>query len=139
MDILTATSISNATLPAGRPARLLSLARLRLSLARLRTQNRRYRGSGGVSAENRGAGFQPAFLDRRTGLVYLSQFADGSPAPVHLLDGLPPELVVQRTAAGRVAAVRDCVVAGFVRDGPFLTRDEAMAELAEHGREVLYA
>lgn len=132
MDILTATPISNATPLAGRPARLLSLARLR-------TQNRRYRGRGGVSAENRGAGFQPAFLDRRTGFVYLSQFADGSPAAVHLLDGLPPELVVQRTAAGRVAAVRDSVVAGFVRDGPFLTRDEAMAELAERGREVLYA
>jgi hypothetical protein len=129
MDILTATL---ATLPAGRPARLLSLARLR-------TQNRRYRGSGGVSAENCSAGFRPAFLDSRTGLVYLSQLPDGSPAPVHLLDGLPPELVVQRTAAGRVTAVRDSVVAGFVRDGRFLTRDEAMAELAERGREVLYA
>jgi hypothetical protein len=132
MDILTATPISSATVPAGRPARVLSLARLR-------TQNRRYRGSGGVSAENRGAGFQPAFLDRRTGLVYLSQFPDGSPAPVHLLDGLPPQLVVQRTASGRVAAVRDSVVAGFVRDGRFLTRNETMAELAERGREVLYA
>ncbi|MGH8564198.1 MAG: hypothetical protein ACREXW_08945 [Gammaproteobacteria bacterium] len=132
MDILTATPISNATLPAGRPARLLSLARLR-------TQNRRYRGSGGVSAENRDAGFRPAFLDSRTSLVYLSQFPDGSPAPVHLLDALPPELVVQRTAAGRVAAVRDSVVAGFVRDGRFLTRDQTMAELAERGREVLYA
>lgn len=126
MDILTATPM-----PAGRPARVLSLARLR-------TQNRYYRGSGGVSAENRGAGFRPAFLDSRTGLVYLSQLPDGSPAPVHLLDGLPPELVVQRTAAGRVAAVCDSVVAGFVRDGPFLTRDEAMAKLAERGREVLY-
>jgi hypothetical protein len=131
MDILTATPISSATLRAGRPARLLSLARLRI-------QNRRYRGSG-VSADNRGAGFRPAFRDSRTGLVYLSQFPDGSPAPVHLLDGLPPELVVQRTAAGRVAAVRNSVVAGFVRDGRFLTRDEAMAELAERGREVLYA
>jgi hypothetical protein len=129
MDILTATL---ATLPAGRPTRLLSLACLR-------TQNRRYRGSGGVSAENRSAGFRPAFLDSRTDLVYLSQLPDGSPAPVHLLDGLPPELVVQRTAAGRVTAVRDSVVAGFVRDGRFLTRDEAMAELAERGREVLYA
>jgi hypothetical protein len=48
-------------------------------------------------------------------------------------------LVVQRTAAGRVTAVRDSVVAGFVTDGRFLTRDEAMAKLAERGREVLYA
>jgi hypothetical protein len=132
VDILTATSISSATLPAGQSARVLSLARLR-------TQNRRYRGSSGVSAENRGAGFRPAFLDRRNDLVYLSQFPDGKPAPVHLLDGLPPELVVQRTAARRVTAVRDSVVVGFVRDGRFLTRDEAMAELAERGREVLYA
>ncbi len=132
MDIPMATPISNTTLPVGRAARLLSLTHLR-------RQNRRYRGSGGVSAENRGAGFRPAFLDSRTGLVYLSRFPDGSPAPVHLLDGLPSELVVRRTAAGRVAAVGDSVVAGFVRDGRFLTRNEAIAELAERGREVLYA
>lgn len=37
-----------------------------------------------------------------------------------------------------VAAVRDSV-AGFVRDGRFLTRGEAMTELAERGRELLYA
>ncbi len=130
MSIVTVTS--NPLLAAGRPARLLSLARLR-------EQNRRYRGSGGVSAGNRGAGFRPAFLDRGTGLVYLSRFPDGSPAPVHVLDGLPAELIVERSASGRVAAVRDTVVAGFIRDGRFLLRDEAMAELARYGGEVLYA
>ncbi len=132
MNILTVTPMSNTIPPARQPARLLSLARLR-------EQNRRYRGSGGVSAGNRGAGFLPAFLDRGTGLVYPSRFPDGSPAPVHVLDGLPAELVVRRTESGRVAAVRDTVVAGFVRDGRFLLRHEAMTELARGGPEVLYA
>jgi hypothetical protein len=131
MDMPTIAPISNS-LPAERPGRVLSLGRLR-------AENRRYRASGGVSAGNRRSGFRPAFLDRATGRVYLSKFRDGSPAPVHLLDGLPRELVMQWTDGGRVAAVQDSVVAGFVRDGRFLTRDEVAAELARPGREVLYA
>lgn len=131
MDMPTITPISNG-LAGERPVRPLSLGGLR-------AQNRRYRGSGGVSAGNRGRGFRPAFLDRATGRVYLSRFADGRPAPVHLLDGLPRELVMQWTDSGRVAAVQNSVVAGFVREGRFLTRDEVAVELAQHGREVLYA
>jgi hypothetical protein len=96
-----------------------------LSPRRLRQQNQRFKGSGGISRENRGGGFLPAFSDTRTGAVYLSRFRDGRPAPMHLLDGLPGELIAARTDSGRVTAVRDGVLAGFVRQGQFYTREQA--------------
>src|SRR5512143_105709 len=85
-----------------------------LTQLRLRAENRQFRGSGGVSENNRALGFRPAFLDSVTGHVYLSRFANGIPAPVHLLDGLPDDLVVQRSAEGRIAAVKHTVIAGFL-------------------------
>lgn len=84
-----------------------------------------YRGSGGVSAENRSYGFRPAFRDADTDRVYASAFADGRCAPFHLLDGLPDEVVLARDAGGRVTAVKGSVIAGFLCDGKFYTRDEA--------------
>src|ERR1700682_2778851 len=50
----------------------------------------RFRGTGGVSENNRSLGFQPAFIDRETQTVQLSRFPDGRLAPCHLLDGLAP-------------------------------------------------
>ena len=97
---------------------------------RLERENLRYRGRGGVSAESRPLGFQPAFADRETRAIYLSRFADGRPAPCHLLDGLPRELVVSRRPCGRVAAVKGSLVSGFVRAGRFYTREEAAAQAA---------
>lgn len=97
-----------------------------LNDAMLARQNRRFRGSGGRSEENRHAGFLPAFQDVATRAVYRARFADGRPAPCHILDGLPDEVVVRRDRAGRVAAVKASVVAGFVRDGRFYTREEAI-------------
>jgi hypothetical protein len=44
---------------------------------------------------------------------------------MHLLEGLPDTLLLARAPSGRVTAVKDSVVAGFVRDGRFYTRDEA--------------
>jgi hypothetical protein len=69
----------------------------------LRQQNRAFRGTGGVSAENRALGFAPAFLDTQTGAVYRACFADGRPAPMHLLEGLPPTLVVAHEAGRNIA------------------------------------
>lgn len=98
----------------------------------LRSENRRYRGSGGRSPENRGAGFRPAFRDSETGCVYESRFGDGRPAPCHLLDGLPDAVVLARDDCGRVRDVKPGVVSGFVRDERFYTRDEAAAWMREH-------
>jgi hypothetical protein len=60
----------------------------------------------------------------------ISCFADGRPAPIHLLDGLPADWVTVRGAGGRVLAVKASVVAGFIRGGRFYTRAQA-ASLAE--------
>ena len=91
----------------------------------LRRQNLAFKGTGGVSASNRSQGFAPAFLDTETGSVYLARFADGRPAPMHLLDGLPRELIVSSDAAGRCLAVKRSLVAGFVQAGRFYTREQA--------------
>lgn len=96
-----------------------------LTPAALRRQTARFRGRGGTSEDNRSAGFDPAFLDRETGKVYPSRFADGRHAPLHVLDGLPDELVIARQESGAVSAVKKTVVAGFSRRGRFFTREQA--------------
>jgi len=101
----------------------------------LEAENARYLGSGARSEENRSLGFRPAFMDAETGVVYASCFADGRPAPFHLLDGLPDEVVLARHASGGVKAVKPSVVSGFVRERRFLTRDEAASWV---GRERVH-
>lgn len=91
----------------------------------LRQQNEAHAGSGGRSEENRGLGFRPAFLDFDTQTIHLSRHADGRPAPFHLLDGLPEELIVDRAFSGRVLAAKASLIAGFERDGFFYTRTAA--------------
>ena len=90
----------------------------------LAQENRAFAGTGGVSQGNQQHGFRPAFLETRSGEIYLSRFADGRPAPVHVLDGLPPALVTTRTPAGRASATRRSVISGFVRGSEFYTREE---------------
>jgi hypothetical protein len=89
-----------------------------------------YRGTGGVSENDRSLSFQTAFIDPETCMVYLSRFPDGRLAPCHLLDGLPAELVLARNEQGHVTHIKASVVPGFVHDGHFYTRDETAAMLA---------
>ena len=96
-----------------------------MTIKTLTDQNRIFAGSKGISRENRSLGFIPGFLDRETGRVYVSRKADGSPASIHLLDGLPEDLVLARTLSGQVAAIKGTVIAGFILDGQFYTRDQA--------------
>lgn len=96
-----------------------------VSLNTLAAENRFFAGTGGVSQENRHCGFLPGFLDQDTGVVYLSRWADGRPAPFHALDGLPNHLVLTRGLDGRVMAIKTSVIAGFVRRGCFYTREQA--------------
>ena len=70
-------------------------------------------------------GFRPAFLDYATMRIYPSCFLDGRPAPFHLLDGLPAEVVVDRTPTGRVVRAKATLVSGFERGGFFFTRSAA--------------
>ena len=96
----------------------------RLTERRLIAENQCFQGTGGVSRENRAFGFRPGFLDTGTGSIYLSRFADGRLAPVHLLEGLPDQLALRRAGGGNLA-IKDSVIAGFVYRGRFYTRDEA--------------
>ena len=100
-----------------------------LTTRTLRRQNQVFRGTGGVSAENRTLGFVPAFRDTQTGAVYRACFADGRPAPMHLLDGLPSAVVASRDPTGRVTALKSSVQAGFLRAERFYTREQAAAAL----------
>ena len=96
-----------------------------ITIKALEQQNRHYAGTGGVSQENRIRGFIPGFLDRETGEIYASRRADGTPAPIHMMDGLPDELIVSRTPSGQVAAIKGTVILGFILDGDFYTREQA--------------
>lgn len=98
-----------------------------MNARRLLSENRAYRGTGGISQENRSAGFVPAFLDAETGLIYRSCFADGRPAPIHLLEGLPAHLLCRTSETGQLVAANATLVSGFLQRGKFLTRDEAAA------------
>ena len=102
-----------------------------LRCADLCAESNLHRGSGGRSEDNADLGFRPAFRDADTGTVYSSCFFDGSPAPVHLFDGLPDDVVVNRAASGHVTAVKGSLVSGFLRCGRFYTREEAAAAVRE--------
>jgi len=96
-----------------------------LSERTLRDQNREFAGTGGVSEGNRALSFIPAFCNTRSGECVVSRFADGSNAPVHVLDGLPKQWVISVDKKGHVTAVIKEVVAGFLHRGRFYTREEA--------------
>jgi hypothetical protein len=99
--------------------------RTALSSDELAEDNRRFANTAGISPNYRSAGFVPAYRDDASGRIAESTFADGRPAPIHVLDGLPAEWVMERDQRGRVVKVIATVVAGFVRDGQFYTRAEA--------------
>jgi hypothetical protein len=92
----------------------------------LRGENRLYANTPGVSRNNASLGFRPGYLNRCSGECVLSRFSDGTPAPIHILDGLPESWVQARDAAGHVVAVTAEVVSGFVREDRFYTREEAV-------------
>ena len=97
--------------------------------SRLRSENLAFAGTAGVSPGNRGKGFLPAFCDTESGDVQLSCFRNGSPAPMHLLDGLPETWIKQRSPSGRVAAIKASVIAGFLHGERFYTREQAANSL----------
>lgn len=106
-----------------------------MSVRQLERENTVHLGTGGRSQGNSGLGFRPAFFDFATQTIYPSRFADGRLAPFHLLDGLPDEVVVDRTQNGRVVSTKATLISGFVRDGFFYTRSAAARAVREWSRE----
>lgn len=101
-----------------------------LSELALRHENLLYAKTRGLSRNNRAEGFRPGYLNRRSGEWVLSCFSDGNPAPIHVLDGLPPSWVMTRDETGHVTKTVPEIVSGFIRDGRFYTRDEAIQATA---------
>lgn len=101
-----------------------------LTGAVLAWQNRCFAGTGGVSTGCSEQGFVAAFRDESSGETLLSRFEDGTPANVHVLDGLPDDWVACRDEDNHVTAVRDTVVAGFLHHDRFYTRDEVASLLS---------
>ncbi len=97
----------------------------------LRDENVLFETTRGVSRNNRASGFTPGYLNTCSGERVPSRFADGSLAPVHVLDGLPESWIAERNPDGRVTRTRPGIIAGFLRDGRFFTREQA-ARLAAH-------
>ncbi len=91
----------------------------------LKLENLTFRGTKGVSENNKGDGFKPAFLNQKTGQVELARYSNGSPAPVHLIEGLPEEWAATRGKNGIAVSLLSEIVAGFVREGVFYSREEA--------------
>jgi hypothetical protein len=102
-----------------------------LSQNELKFQNIVWRGTGALSAENRDQGFTPAFLDTERKEIYLSRHANGDVATVHILDGLPEHLRLSGETSATASKAKSNVIAGFVRDGKFYTREEAAAWIKE--------
>jgi len=95
----------------------------------LRRQNLAFACTGGISQENCASGFRPAFYDPTTGHAELARFADGRPAPMHVLDGVPDAWVARRDAFGHIIAIKNTIIAGFIRYGLFYTREQAAAAM----------
>ncbi len=92
----------------------------------LERENIVFRDSCGVSENNAQFKFVPAFQDVVDGRVAMSRFRDGRIAPFHTLDGLPDEWIVVRNKKGNVEAVKESIISGFVFQGKFLNREEAV-------------
>ena len=96
-----------------------------LNVEALRQENLEFSGTTGVSANNRGLGFIPAFMDTETGNVYLSRFANGMPAPIHVLAGLPDNLTEAHGESATALSIKSSVISGFVREETFYSREQA--------------
>ena len=96
----------------------------------LKQENQCFHNTGGISQNNSDIGFRAAFKDELTGNVFLSRFANGAVAPIHLLDGLPKDLVELHEKDGRVVRARKTLTSGFERLGAFFTREQAATLLA---------
>ena len=98
-----------------------------LSNQSIEAENRRFEGTTGVSDVAAALQLIPAFQDARNGRVEIARFANGLPAPMHLIDGLPDEWTLTRDEQGNPASLKCEIICGFLRGDRFYTREEAAA------------
>lgn len=90
----------------------------------LQKENRAYADTCGISQNNRILGFVPAFKQLSSGRVELARMQNGSPAPMHMINWLPAEWAASRSVDGTISCLIPGIIAGFVRDGVFYTREQ---------------
>lgn len=95
-----------------------------LSKQVLEQENHDFEPTGATSKACKKSGFVPAFYDTRSKRSVISRYANGKPAPIHLLDGVPVEWVAEYDTEGHVATLRPGVISGFLRAGRFYTREQ---------------
>ena len=100
-----------------------------LTERRIEEENEVFAGTNGVSRCAASLGLRPAFRDPQSGRVEVACYANGEPAPFHLIDALPGDWFARLDAAGRPAMLRPEIECGFVQGERFYTRAEA-AKLA---------
>jgi hypothetical protein len=93
----------------------------------LQRENQVFSGTRGVSQNNRSLGFRPAFLQQSSGRVEVARLESGIPAPMHIINWLPGEWAASRGKDGAIESLVPGIVAGFLRDGRFYTREETAA------------
>ena len=92
-------------------------------------ESHRFHGTCGESVVACRHEFVPAFRDNADGRVELARLPNGKPAPMHLIAGLPRAWATRCDEGGNVLELIDSVVAGFVKNDRFYTREEAAQEI----------
>jgi len=96
------------------------------TLGTLASEVIKFRGKGGVATEVKGLGLKPAFRHEKTGEIFKSLNEEGKESNIHLLEGIPEKYVTERHADGDVIAVSPEIESGFIKDGKFYTRNDAV-------------
>lgn len=104
---------------------------MEFTVLQLKQQSDHFKGTAGSSEKTYCLGFRPAFLDSESNEIHLCRFADGRLANLHVLDGLPENVIIRRDTHGKPAAIKASLVSGFEKDGMFFTREECMKLLRE--------
>ncbi|MDH5472623.1 MAG: hypothetical protein OEY87_04075 [Gammaproteobacteria bacterium] len=102
-----------------------------LTQAQVNQQYNNFKKSGATLFSDAAFGFMPAFKDLKTEETHLSTYDDGTPAVLHVLDGLPVAWIGEWGDDGRPDSVRAGVIAGFMRGGCFYTIDDIMNRLRD--------
>jgi hypothetical protein len=76
-------------------------------------------------------GFMPAFMQVSTRETHLASYLDGSPAVVHVLDGVPHYWVESWGHDGRAMSLKTGIVAGYMRAGHFYTLHDILSRLRD--------
>lgn len=74
--------------------------------------------------------FIPAFYDALSHTVFLSCYKSGQLAPIHVLEGIPDNIIKNRTLTNNRGESKNSLIIGFIFKNKFLTRKQAINTLS---------